>query len=468
MEISFNAFDYTAEDRFVQSTYTFRGKSNDGWIITRNRKEYLRLGPGHQPLRTMLCGVCSTDLARRHLPYPLPHVIGHEAVALDQETGSYFVPEINDTCLVRGDSNPCVFCRSGLPTHCPDRLVLGIDRLPGAFGSWMLVPAGAMVPIGDLPPRVAVLAEPLAAALHAVSVSPPSAGSRVAVVGAGRLGLLIVAVLAARREAGNIDCTITAIEPREKNRRTALELGADESEEAIASRHQKSFTTVFESSGSPDGMEIALACAREEIHLKSTHGRAYRGIRHLSSMVVDEISLLPDRPESFDFTWEGESRRNQSIYVAPAARLEGIPSFSTIFHGDIGDAENMLESSFGKNAIPCFDIAVASTSGEIDACIRPSEHSQRSLVRPRGAIVFRGEPAGNPLLAFIAAGGKLRTTRCGDIRETVSLLISDQALQRRLAALITHVFPASRIGEAFVTAARPEAIKVLIDHRERF
>ena len=464
MEISFCAFDYTAEDRFLQSTYTFRGKPADGWLITRNREEYLRLGPGHQPLRTMLCGVCSTDLARRYLPYPLPHVIGHEAVALDPETGSYFVPEINDTCLARGDSEPCIFCRSGLPTHCPDRLVLGIDRLPGAFGSWMLVPTGAKVPIGNLPPPVAVLAEPFAAALHAVSVSPPSAGSRVAVIGAGRLGLLIVAALAVRREAENIDCSITVIEPRERNRRIALQLGADESEESMSSRHQKIFNIVFESSGSPDGMDIALACARDEVHLKSTHGRAYRGIRQLSSMVVDEISLLPDRLESFDFTWKGESRRNQSIYVAPAARVDGISSFSIIFHGEIGNAEDMIESSFDKNAIPRFDIAVASTPGEIDACIRPSENNQHPLLRPRGAIVFRGEPAGNPLLTFIAAGGKLRTTRCGDIREAVSILTRDESLQRRMSALITHVFPASRIGEAFAAAATPEAIKVLIDH----
>ena len=129
MKVSFKTLEYTLEDQFIESKYEFNGDHDNGWIILRNESEYLRLGSGYRLLRTCLCGICSTDLSRRYLPFPLPQIIGHEIVAEDPESGEKFVVEINDTCLARGDNNMDIFCRNELATHCPGRMVLGIDRL---------------------------------------------------------------------------------------------------------------------------------------------------------------------------------------------------------------------------------------------------------------------------------------------------------------------------------------------------
>ena len=53
----------------------------------------------------------------------------------------------------RGDLVQDAFCDSGIPTHSPTRLVLGIDRLPGGFGPFILAPQNAIVPYEKISDR---------------------------------------------------------------------------------------------------------------------------------------------------------------------------------------------------------------------------------------------------------------------------------------------------------------------------
>ena len=52
MHIKFNAFEYTADDKFVDSEYEYSGDKNSGWEIKRNGSDYLRLGSGYELLKT--------------------------------------------------------------------------------------------------------------------------------------------------------------------------------------------------------------------------------------------------------------------------------------------------------------------------------------------------------------------------------------------------------------------------------
>ena len=103
MNIKFNALEYTADDKFVNSEYEYSGDKNSGWEIKRNGSDYLKLGSGYELLKTKLCGVCSTDIARRFLPFPLPQITGHELVAETLDGKQHYVVEINDTPAARGD-----------------------------------------------------------------------------------------------------------------------------------------------------------------------------------------------------------------------------------------------------------------------------------------------------------------------------------------------------------------------------
>ena len=178
--LEFEAYDYRADQTFARASYRLEGSADDGWRVERDGALVLELGPGYRALRSVACGVCSTDLARHFLPFPLPQVIGHEVVAVD-DAGRRYVVEINASHAARGVDAGCAFCEAGLETHCPERVTLGIDALPGGFGPWILAPVDACVPIPDeVSDDDAVLVEPLAAALHAVTTVRPRPGERVA------------------------------------------------------------------------------------------------------------------------------------------------------------------------------------------------------------------------------------------------------------------------------------------------
>ena len=194
----FRAPEYCADGSFDEAEYRFVGSAERGWTVYRNGGEYLRLGPGYRALRTHGCGICSTDLDRHFLPFPLPQVTGHELVADDAE-GRHHVVEINASHHARSVRNDCAFCASGLPSHCPERLVLGIHDLPGGFGSWILAPVDAVLPLPpEIPFETALLIEPFAASLRAVVTIAPRSGETIAVLGPRRLGLLVVAARGGR------------------------------------------------------------------------------------------------------------------------------------------------------------------------------------------------------------------------------------------------------------------------------
>jgi threonine dehydrogenase-like Zn-dependent dehydrogenase len=466
---AFKALEYTSKNDFIESEYRFIGSTEGGWTITRNGIEHMALGPGYRLLRTIFCGICSTDLARRFLPFPLPLIIGHEAVARDPETGRDYVIEINDTCDARGEKSPEIFCRSGLPTHCPARMVLGIDRLPGGFGAWILAPVNAMISIEGLPAHGAVLVEPFAAALHAITVSTPRSGDRVAVVGSGRLGLLLVAALSLYRKKVNADYNITVLSRTKRNLDISRIIGADRVLDLSAisrvTLHEQ-FDLVFDTSGTPEGFETSLMLARKEVHLKSTHGQEFHGIRHLTELVVDELSLIPYSIQNLDFHWENENRHNHWVLVSPGVEIHEMPDRYKIYRGNFPSALSFLQSEAFRDRLPCFDIGIASSTGEIDNCIRPVMEHERSLVRPRGAIVWKGPSGNNPLLHFLNSGKIVRTSRCGDFRHAIRILEENRDILSLMEQhIITHEFPASSLAQAFEMAQSPEAIKVIIKHQ---
>ena len=226
MTIAFTAWEYRGDGGFAAADYRFE-RDGEGWRILRNGDCLQRLPDGYRPVRTLACGVCATDLARRQLPFPLPQVTGHEVVALDEEDRRVVV-DINASHTRRGRVGACPWCRAGLDSQCPARLTLGIDRLPGGFGPWMLVPEAGLIQVpAAVGTAAASFAEPLAAARHALRISPPRPGESVAVLGPRRLGMLLVAALEAFRRDGGPAFTIQALSRHPHLLDLARALGAD-------------------------------------------------------------------------------------------------------------------------------------------------------------------------------------------------------------------------------------------------
>ncbi|PJZ53647.1 alcohol dehydrogenase catalytic domain-containing protein [Leptospira adleri] len=472
MKIQFDAMDYRSDDSFETAKYQFEGSLETGWDISRNGKEYLHLGPGYKLLKSKLCGVCSTDLSRRFLPFPLPQVIGHEVIAedLEQQNGikQKYVVEINDTFEARGDDPVDEFCEEGIPTHSPERKVLGIDRLPGGFGPYILAPQNAAIPFTNIPDKTAVLIEPFAASLQAVIASPPKKGDNVAVLGPRRLGSLVIAALAAYRTSSGVDFKISAIARHDHLLKLSLNLGADEAidlrKESLESLKER-YAIVYDTTSTTSGFESAIGLSKRELHLKTTNGQEVFGVKKLTELVVDELSLLKFSDENLNFHWEKENRSNQTVYVAPSVGKISLPSHFKVYYGSIEEAEAILLSKDFQGYVPRFDLGIAGTAEEIDLLIRPSVKHENSLIRPRSAILFKGESKGNPLLEFLNLGKSIHTSRCGDFHLAIKLLQENKKVTEALEKnMITHSYSPEKLSEAFTTAHTPEAIKVVITH----
>ena len=452
--LEYQAFEYREDQSFEPADYRLVGSCERGWRVERDGVVVLELGPGYRALRTRSCGVCSTDLARHLLPFPLPQVIGHEVVAVD-EGGRRFVVEINASHAARGVASDCPFCAAGLETHCAARVTLGIDRLPGGFAPWILAPVDACVPVPeDVPDEDAVLVEPLAAALHAVETVQPGAGDRVAVLGPRRLGML---VLAALRVAGG-GCSVAAVVRDPGLAGLAERLGAGEvhvvdGDEDDALREQ--FDVVIDTTGSPAGVERALRMARREVHLKSTHGRSAGGVPHLTEVVVDELRLapMPANAGRLQVAWLADAQPDAAF--AAAAQLAR------------GPADELSRRYARSDGLPHADACVVDSVKSFAAAVRPVAGLERSLVRPRGTIWLH--PAADvddaPLLAAVQRRGlRVSSSRCGDFRAALAAM-QDPALRGVGSRFVTHRFAAAELPRAFEVARTRSCIKAVVDHR---
>lgn len=466
--VRFDALEYHADRTFAPAAYRFAGDERSGWRIERGGRPLLELGPGYRLLRVRQCGVCATDLARHWLPFPLPQVIGHEVLAVD-DAGRRFVVEINASHRARAVPHDCAFCRAGLPTHCPERTTLGIDTLPGGFGQWILAPVEACIEVPPvLPDATAVLVEPFAAALHAVQTVAPRAGDTVAVLGPRRLGMLVIAALAAvragRGAAGAGGFAVAAVVRRPELGALARELGADTVHAPDEPGLRLRFDVVVDTTGAPDGLEAAVAMARREVHVKSTHGRPAGGLRHLTELVVDELAIAPLQPDMLPRPLPG-SAPLRLAWLAAGEPPGWLGARADVRRGTPSQLAAHWAAAGG--GLPRADVAVADCAAMVDAAIRPGDPAAASLLRPRGTVLLAPSAgvAGSPLLAAIATRAlRLGSSRCGDFRQALALLAATPGLHRLGDRLVTHRFGAHDLARAFATAAAPACVKAVVVH----
>lgn len=173
-------------------------------------------GPEWVRLRPRLSGICGSDLATvegRSSQWfepivTFPFVPGHEIVA-DTDDGRRVVVEPVLGCAVRGIEPPCGACASGHAHRC-QRLTAGhlSPGLQTGFcaeigGGW----SGALVAhpaqLHDVPDgfsdEEAVLIEPTACGVHGALAGPRGDDQVAVVIGAGTLGLTVIAALSRLR-----------------------------------------------------------------------------------------------------------------------------------------------------------------------------------------------------------------------------------------------------------------------------
>lgn len=245
-------------------------------------------GPDEALVEVIYAGICATDLEITRGYLGFEGVLGHEFVGRVVEgpaewVGRRVVGEINCVC------GRCDMCQRGLATHCRRRTVIGISGRDGCFAERLALPVRNLHAVPDSVSDVAaVFTEPLAAAIQVLKQVPIDTRTRAAVVGSGRLGLLVAQVL---RTAG---CRVEVIG---RNPRT-LEFCEKHGIEAwpVEQRPPRGdCDVVVEATGNPAGLEVAqrLVRPRGTIVLKSTYAGGAEV--DLAPAVINEITLLGSR-----------------------------------------------------------------------------------------------------------------------------------------------------------------------------
>ncbi len=183
-------------------------------LVSRERIEIRDIpdpepGPGEVLVKVGYAAICGTDhhiyLGEFEGRVDYPQVIGHEfggvVEAVGPPPGGHFgsveYPEPGtrvavDPCIHCG---VCPSCREGLFSACRALKLLGVD-LPGAFAEYVIAPAANCYPLPrSVPDELAPMVELYGVACHSVGRSELRPGDTAAVIGSGRVGLVITDVL---------------------------------------------------------------------------------------------------------------------------------------------------------------------------------------------------------------------------------------------------------------------------------
>lgn len=249
-----------------------------------------RCALGEALIKVLLAGICGTDREILKGYSGFHGIPGHEFVGIvvecddPQWLGQRVVGEINIAC------GHCSWCAKGLGRHCPHRTVMGIVNRPGAFAEYVCLPIENLHKVPDeISDQAATFTEPVAAACEILEQMKLAPGTPVAIIGDGRLGLMVAQVL---KHAG---AKITLIGRHgwklDLARAWGVKVLCEGDEEVAAS----SFPVTVEATGSPRGIGEALRLveARGTVVMKSTfHGAANIDV---TKLVVDEVTLLGSR-----------------------------------------------------------------------------------------------------------------------------------------------------------------------------
>lgn len=185
-------------------------------------------GPGEVLVRVAYCGICGSDFPRYFdgAVHAFPQTLGHEFSGVVEVLSPDVTTVAVGDRVVVAPLVPCMSCeqcQAGRPALCTRYSFVG-SRQQGALAEYVSVPARNLVPIPEsLSLQDAALVEPLTIAIHGIDRVPLPTGARVAVFGAGVIGLLTIMALKARG-AGHV----VAIDVQEDKLTLARELGADE------------------------------------------------------------------------------------------------------------------------------------------------------------------------------------------------------------------------------------------------
>ncbi len=287
--------------------------------------------PGQALVRLRLAGICGSDLAAYRGTSPMvtyPRVLGHEllvdVLACSDRPELVEHRAVVDPMVRCGQ---CRACRAGRYNCCANLRVLGV-HVDGGMQEVMTLESQRLFPVPDpMPDDVAVLAEPLTIAYHAVQRARIAAGEIAVVFGAGAIGLLITQLLVRAR-----GCRALVIDIDSGRLSVAQALGATtvQADEHAVTKAVAQATdgemagVVFEATGN-------AACTRMSTALVAQAGRIVLIGWNKGPVEIDTVTLM----------------RKEVDLLGSRNSVNAFPAVLRVLADGIIDSQTMITHRFG-------------------------------------------------------------------------------------------------------------------------
>ena len=316
-------------------------------------------GTGQAALRVEACGIDGTDRHIFHGEYPaaLPVTPGHEcAGTVARTTDSSLAPVgMRATVDPNISCGHCPMCRQGEPALCPNRVALGVD-LDGGLAEYVVTPIAQLYAVPDsMPFEHAALCEPLACCLHAMDLAAVRPGMRVAILGGGVIGQLMVQLA---RLAGAIEVLlVTRQAPR---RLLAEELGATATLDPRAG--DLLAHAVGAGGAMPGGADVILECAGTV----ETFEQSVRLARRGGTVVVFGVAPQGELARISPFGIFERELRIQGSYLNPLTHGRAVDLLGT---GQIM-LDSLITRRLGLEEVP-HALEGGAATGEVKSVVFP-------------------------------------------------------------------------------------------------
>lgn len=302
--------------------------------------------------------VCGGDLhiyKGKHPSAPLPMSLGHELAGevVDAGTGVTTVRTGDrvtvEPVIVCGE---CLPCRSGLYGYC-DNLSYHYRKGQGAMADYFVVDQRYVYKLPEhLSYEGGALIEPLAVAVHAVKRAKIGLGDKVAIIGAGPIGILITAVCKA---AGAREIVIADI--AEVRLQAAATMGATRT---VNSRNESVLDVVREVTGGR-GIGKSFECAgREETFIQAMSCLCKGGAATMVGIFEQPTIQIP-----------------ASIFVAQEITVQGSQGYCWDF-----DTALALTSTIDLDKLVSHVFPLADVDKAMKASIDASSNAVKIVLKP--------------------------------------------------------------------------------------